>query len=185
MGLRTVGAHDVATVSSGGRTFAFVSNDKDESSPKQKSELFEWVGLYPRGRFESVQTIETDGAHAATFFSAANVGSRLFLAVANLGDREKNSYRGDSAVYSFDPAPQRGAGHLNLVQRLPTRGATDFHAFRINGDAYLAVSNEQDDMRGGDILSTIWALNSRHPLALPTTSDGGGGSQGGSQRDEL
>ena len=48
-----------------------------------------------------------------------------------------------------------------LETRLSTRGATDFHGFTIDGTTFLAVSNEQDDVGGGDIESTIWAL---HPL---------------------
>jgi hypothetical protein len=51
-----VGAHGVTAVRSGGRTFAFFAYDRDaEGSPKQRSTLFEWVGLYPTGRFEPVQ----------------------------------------------------------------------------------------------------------------------------------
>ena len=46
--------------------------------------------------------------------------------------------------------------HINT--QLPTLGATDFCAFTLQGGTFLAVSNEQDDTRGGDISSTIWAL---------------------------
>ena len=39
----TVGAHDVEVMSVMGKHFAFFSNDKDERTTKQDSELFEWV----------------------------------------------------------------------------------------------------------------------------------------------
>ena len=132
--------------------------------------------------------MRTDGAHAAEFFSSppsaaataetAAIGGqeerrRHFLAVANLGSRERNSYRRSSVLYSFDP--ERTAGGcppLEPLQELPTTGATDFLGFSIGGETFLAVSNEQDDVRGGDIESLIWVLG-----------DGGGGGGGG--EDEL
>jgi hypothetical protein len=40
----TVGAHDVETITTSGRHFAFFSNDKDQKSINQFSELYEWVG---------------------------------------------------------------------------------------------------------------------------------------------
>lgn len=132
---------------------------------RQSSELFEWVG----DRFERRQGVPTDGAHAAAFFSAAD-GARHFLAVANLGDRQAGTYRGKSAVYVFDPA---GPTYLSLVQELPTLGATDFHPFDIGGTTFLAVSNEQDDTKGGDVGSSKqsggWASQPR-PSSLMMSS---------------
>lgn len=155
----TVGAHDVEVVSVQGRHFAFFSNDKDERSTLQSSELFEWVGTFPEGRLVSQQRVATDGAHAAEFFSSSDA-SRHFLAIANLGDRQANTYRRKSVVYAFDPAAAgRGSDPLMPLQRLPTLGATDFLSFVVGGTTFLVVSNEQDDTRGGDVESTIWALN--------------------------
>lgn len=152
----TIGAHDVAVYSVAGRHFAFYSNDKDERSTKQPSELFEWIGGFPGGKLESRQTVQTDGAHAAEFFASAD-GNAHYLAVANLGDRHANTYRRDSVIFSFDPdAPK--AKMLTALQRVATRGATDFRAFVIGGMTFVAVSNEQDDTGGGDIGSTIWVL---------------------------
>ena len=85
--LATVGAHGVATLAHAGRQFLFFSNDKDERTTQQESELFEWRG----GRYASVQKIATDGAHAAELFSATD--GKAYLAVANLGDRATNKYR--------------------------------------------------------------------------------------------
>ena len=114
--LPTVGAHGVASVNFASRRLVFFSNDKDEHTTRQESELFEWVG----GRFQSRQRVPTDGAHAAAFFSSAD-GKRLFLAVANLGDRQTDSYRRYSHVYSVDPAAEPP---MKLQIRLSTRGAT-------------------------------------------------------------
>ena len=152
----TTGAHDVEVTSVRGRHFAFFSNDKDERSTLQSSELFEWVGGFPGGRLQSRQRVQTDGAHAAEFFSSPG-GDRHFLAVANLGDRQTNKYRRDSVVYELDPS---AAEPLRVVQRLPTLGATDFCGFVIGGTTFLAVSNEQDDELGGDVGSPIWKLQS-------------------------
>ena len=44
------------------------------------------------------------------------------------------------------------------IQKLSTLGATDFQSFAIGGVTFLAVSNEQDDVLGGDVESRIWAL---------------------------
>ena len=110
-----------------------------------------------------MQQVPTDGAHAAAFFASAS-GERRYLAVAELGDRQANTYRRDSSVYAFEPTR---SPPLVLAQRLSTKGATDFHAFALPAGAdggtaatttYLAVSNEQDDTLGGDIGSTIWRL---------------------------
>eukprot|EP00931_Biecheleriopsis_adriatica_P116468 TRINITY_DN92108_c0_g1_i1.p1 TRINITY_DN92108_c0_g1~~TRINITY_DN92108_c0_g1_i1.p1 ORF type:complete len:460 (-),score=89.25 TRINITY_DN92108_c0_g1_i1:70-1413(-) len=153
----TVGAHDVEVTSIDGRRFVFFSNDKDERTTRQDSELFEWVGGFPLGRLQSRQRVATDGAHAAEFFSSAE-GERHFLAVANLGDRETGKYRRDSVVYELDPVSSVSDKPLKRLQQLPTLGATDFCGFVIGGISYVAVSNEQDDEKGGDIGSTIWAL---------------------------
>eukprot|EP00928_Gymnodinium_smaydae_P080735 TRINITY_DN64381_c0_g1_i1.p1 TRINITY_DN64381_c0_g1~~TRINITY_DN64381_c0_g1_i1.p1 ORF type:complete len:401 (-),score=58.87 TRINITY_DN64381_c0_g1_i1:1142-2344(-) len=150
----TVGAHDVEVASVRGRKFVFFSNDKDERTTVQSSELFEWVGAFPSGRLESRQRVQTDGAHAAEFFSDPN-GHRYFLAVANLGDRQAGTYRRDSVVYELDPS---ASIPLSVVQRLPTLGATDFCGFVLRDRSFLVVSNEQDDELGGDVESPIWQL---------------------------
>lgn len=155
----TVGAHDVEALSVAGRHFVFFSNDKDETSTHQPSELFEWGTLAGGGGrgLVSRQRIQTDGAHAAELFSDVG-GSRHFLAIANLGDRGTGKYRRDSAVYTLDVTARDGQDLLTLVQPLPTLGATDFTAFVIQGQIFLAASEEQDDVRGGDVESKIWVL---------------------------
>lgn len=158
--LPTVGAHGVAVLTVAGATtprhFVFFSNDKDERTTRQDSELFEWDGR----AFASRQKIATDGAHAAELFTAAD--GKHYLAVANLGDRQRNSYRRDSVLYAFDPDAKTP---LKKIQALPTLGATDFTAFDLAGRTYLAVSNEQDDHKGGDVDSTIWAFPETTPGA--------------------
>jgi hypothetical protein len=75
----TVGAHDVEVVSVHGRHFAFYSNDKDERSTKQDSELFEWVGLFPNGRLVSRQKVGRHRwrarAHAADLLLARHASA--------------------------------------------------------------------------------------------------------------
>ena len=81
-------------------------------------------------------------------------GLRYFLAVANLGDRKTNKYRTTSQLYAFDVEQVK----LTKVQEMPTLGATDMESFSIKGTSYLIAAEEQDDDRGGDIESTVWAL---------------------------
>ena len=150
--LPTIGAHGVAAIRAGDRDYLFFSNDKDERTTLQHSELFQWQS----GKFVSVQKIKTDGAHAAELFRGLD--GKHYLAVANLGDRTANTYRRDSSLYELDATADTNPH--TLVQSLPTLGATDFKAFEMAGTTFLAVSNEQDDRLGGDVHSTIWALAS-------------------------
>ena len=71
----------------------------------------EEVGTFPSGGFVSRQKVGTDGAHAAALFSNVD-GSSHFLAVANLGDRQANTYQRESVVYSFDPS----ADHSKMLK---------------------------------------------------------------------
>jgi len=162
--IKTVGAHDVETISIHGRHFAFFSNDKDSESTFQNSELFEWVAgkSLSKGRFVSRQKVFSNGAHAAEFFVDSNSG-RYFLAVANLGDRKLNKYRTDSRIYAFDPQHAK----LKLIQKVPTLGATDIEGFSISGSTYFIVANEQDDELGGDISSTLWRLAQTSSIISP------------------
>ena len=156
----TVGAHDVETLmTADGRAFAFFSYDKDEASVEQNSELFEWrADEFQGGRFVSMQTVKTVGAHAAEFFKGGGAG--YFLAVANLGDRRTNRYRTSSHIYHFNPTR---SPPLELFQKIPTLGATDMEAFALNGTTYLVASNEQDDEQGGDVESPVWRLRGAAP----------------------
>ena len=150
--LNTVGAHDVEAFTTQGRAFAFFSNDRDENSPKQRSALYGFNA--GSARFELVQQVATDGAHAAEFFRSGS--GRDFIAVANLGDRQKNTYRRKSEVFAFHA--DRDAP-LESAALLSTKGATDFEAFSLaNGARFLAVANEQDDVAGADIESVIWSV---------------------------
>ena len=150
--LKTVGAHDVETFTAQGRGFAFFSNDRDENSPKQHSALYSFNA--ENAQFELVQQVATDGAHAAEFFRSAS--GRDFIAVANLGDRQKNTYRRKSEIFAFHAGRD---APLESAALLSTRGATDFEAFSLaNGARFLAVANEQDDVEGADIESVIWSV---------------------------
>ena len=113
--LPTVGAHGVATLTVGGKHFLFFSNDKDERSTEQDSELFEWTN----GKYVSRQTVRTDGAHAAELFRAAN--GKAYVAVANLGDRQTGSFR-DRVVLGRSPAC--AASHVSVTGTAATRCCT-------------------------------------------------------------
>ncbi len=69
-----------------GQHYLFLSEDRGPdsrlgSTPRVESTLYV---MGPDGHFITVQTLPTDGAHAAEHFSA---GGQDFLAIANFGDR--------------------------------------------------------------------------------------------------
>ena len=49
-------------------------------------------------RYQHLQAIATDGAHAAEFFI---IQQQLYLAIANFGDRHNRRYDAESAVYQY------------------------------------------------------------------------------------
>ena len=94
-----------------------------------------------------------DGAHGACLFEATN--GKCYLAIACCGDREKKSYKRNSPVYEIS------LDEDVVVRRkksLPTTGAVAFVAFDLGGRTYLAVANEQDEQRGGNVESVVWAV---------------------------
>jgi hypothetical protein len=94
--------------------------------------------------FTLVDSIPTDGAHGAELFRFAG---RLWLAVANFGDRHADRVDADSTLWVFDEETQR----LVRSARVQTRGATDWEFFRHAGEAYLVVSNEGADRSTGEV----------------------------------
>jgi len=94
-----------------------------------------------------------DGAHGACLFEATN--SKLYLAIACCGDREKKSYKRNSPVYEISLDPEIV---VRRKKSLPTTGAVAFVAFDLKGRTYLAVANEQDEERGGNVESVVWAV---------------------------
>ena len=47
---------------------------------------------------------------------------------------------------------------MRRKKSLPTTGAVAFVAFDLGGRTYLAVANEQDERRGGNVESVVWAV---------------------------
>ena len=94
-----------------------------------------------------------DGAHGGCLFEATN--KKLYLAIACCGDREKKSYARNSPVYEISLDPEIV---VRRKKSLPTTGAVAFVAFDLGGRTYLAVANEQDERRGGNVESVVWAV---------------------------
>ena len=94
-----------------------------------------------------------DGAHGACLFEATN--GKLYLAIACCGDREKKSYARHSPVYEISLDPEVV---VRKKRSLATTGAVAFVAFDLGGRTYLAVANEQDEQRGGNVESVVWAV---------------------------
>lgn len=51
-----------------------------------------------KGEYELLQKLQTDGAHAAELFE---VDGRVFLCVANFGDRQNKRYESRSTIWEF------------------------------------------------------------------------------------
>ena len=101
-----------------------------------------------------VQELDHDeGAHGGCLFQATN--GKLYLAIACCGDREKKSYARNSPVYEISLDPEIV---VRKKKSLPTTGAVAFVAFDLKGRTYLAVANEQDERRGGNVESVVWAV---------------------------
>ena len=127
-----------------GRRYLFLSEDRGPdptigTTPRVNSTL--WV-LSDGGQFEAVQSIATDGAHAAEAFRA---GGEWWLAIANFGDRLgapkhgiKPRYEAQSPLLRWDSA----RGVFVPVAEVKTQGATDLEHFHLDGQDFLAVANE-------------------------------------------
>ena len=84
-------------------------------------------------RLTLYQTLQTSGAQDTEYFTMSN---EHFLAVANQYD---GTHLKDSIICKWN-------GKLFVVvQKIPTKGATHFTFFTINGNKYIAVTNYRDD----------------------------------------
>ena len=146
------GGEGSATITYQGRHFCFVAKHKNpDGSCCRRSPLYEWR----RGKYQLVQELDhDDGAHGACLFEATN--SKL-LAIACCGDREKKSYARNSPVYEISLDEDGGAPE----EVPPDDGRRRVCSFRSGGRTYLAVANEQDERRGGNVESVVWAVTGR------------------------
>jgi hypothetical protein len=133
--LSTQGAHDAEMINYKGETFLFFSEDRNETSAMIKSQLFV---LDEGGLFKIVQSIDTDGAHAAELFEAAD--KNLYLAIANFGDRHLARINTYSTLWRWEQT----ARNFILVRAIDSHGATDFEHWYVDGFDYLALCNEGD-----------------------------------------
>ena len=99
------------------------------------------------GRFELMQEVPTNGAHAWESFT---LGGATYLAVANWFN--DTSYDIMSHIYRYSARDDK----FVLVQEVPTSGAADWQAFRLGGATYLAVANSLNDTTGRATLSRIY-----------------------------
>ena len=145
------GGEGSATITYQGRHFCFVAKHKNpDGTCCRRSPLYEWR----RGKYQLVQELDhDDGAHGGCLFEATN--NKLYLAIACCGDREKKSYSRNSPVYEISLDPEIV---VRRKKSLPTTGAVAFVAFDLGGRTYLAVANEQDEQRGGNVESVVWAV---------------------------
>lgn len=160
----TTGPHDVETISFNGKYFLFFSEDRNDISSHINSNMFIWddnINL-----FIHLQSINTDGAHASELFI---INNKLFLAIANFGDRQNKRYDSFSSIWEYEEVSitstlkesinddecnsfinitKNNEGLFKLITKIPTYGATDFEYFNISNKHYLIVSEEGDLQKG-------------------------------------
>jgi hypothetical protein len=114
-------------------------------------------------RYDHLQAVPTDGAHAAEFFV---MNGTLFVAIANFGDRHNARYHSNSSVFQYvvkEGANEQKVGSFQWQASVNTYGATDWEYFELSsGIAFLAVSEEADMKRGVDspFASRVYRLDS-------------------------
>jgi hypothetical protein len=166
----TTGPHDVETISFNGKYFLFFSEDRNEFTSNINSNMYIWddnINL-----FIHLQSLTTDGAHASELFIYNN---KLFLAIANFGDRQNKRYDSFSSLWEYEEISipisssskdsnknneecnsdievirenNKYEGLFNLITTIPTFGATDFEYFNMSNNHYLIVSEEGDLQKG-------------------------------------
>ena len=146
-------------------------------------QAFFWSNL--TNKFVHLQSIPTDGAHAAELFE---MDGNLYLAIANFGDPQAKRYSAMSSIWQWresiiggtmncelthkDISPMcRSAVHLpgqfHQIYSVNTFGATDWEHFTFKNFHYLAVSEEGDLQRGqnSSYFSTVFKVSDKFELS--------------------
>ena len=130
----TKGAYGWAAFSMDGIQHLVVANAYDGSSFNTDSKVYKWDDA--SSEFLEMQSIPTAGAYGWAAFSMDGI---QHLVVANAYDG--TSHNVDSKVYRWDDA---NSTFLEM-QRIPTKRASDWAAFSMNGSQHLVVANSFDD----------------------------------------
>lgn len=174
--LESYGAHDTELLFYGSHLYLAISEDRSDATSEIQSRIYklnssansEEVTVTVEGevqatsvvpRFELIQAIPTDGAHASEFFV---LNDTLMLAVANFGNRHLKRVDAVSTIWALRDGSDVHTAELPFerVCNVSTRGATDWEFFEMNGQAYLAVSNE-GLIRAGEDMSFLYRISKR------------------------
>ncbi|XP_039258016.2 adhesion G-protein coupled receptor V1-like isoform X1 [Styela clava] len=113
-------------------------------TPGVHTTLYKYNGLYT-----PVQTIETDGASAATSFTT---GDKNYLFITNHG--RYGRYETMSRLYKVSEN-----GSLIVTDEITTKGANDVSHFKHENEDYLIVANSIDNNQISSIDSYVYRLN--------------------------
>ena len=130
----TKGAQEWAAFSIDGVQHLAVANFVDDSSRNIDSKVYRWNDV--SSTFLEMQSIPTKGARGCAAFSVNGI---QHLALANFAD-DSGSFNIDSKVYKWDDAHSI----FLEMQSIPTKGATEFTAFSMDGIQHLVVANTLD-----------------------------------------
>ena len=112
-----------------------------------ESSVYKWSG----GHFLKFQSIQTQGAYSAKFFS---INGHIFLAFANYYTGSK--YNTNLPIYKWDGVK------FTLFQEIPTQGAREMHPFEMNGEMFLAIANHHGDNAGYSVRSAVYKASGAH-----------------------
>lgn len=172
---------EISAISTGEKCFHFVSQNVSGNSGMlrafyylreplavsggQGAQFFEFSGLtyaiilsqtgldlqvYDSFRYRSIQTIPFS---FATGVSAFQIGSDLFVAVANYQGPLPSRFATNSTIFKMSQ------GYLAFFQSIPTSGATGTSHLVVNSVHMVSFSNYQDDLRNSRVTSSVYVYN--------------------------
>ncbi len=145
----TKGARDWESFVIDGDTYLAVANQEDSDKADHKrdieSVIYKWNGDdreraaagSPFGEFQRILT------HSARDWEAVSIDGKMYLAVAN--NQMDGSRVTESVIYEWDETDP-AAPRFTELQSVVTYGAHDWNSFVADGETYLAVANNKNDV---------------------------------------
>jgi len=151
----TQGASDWESFNISGEMYLAVANECNDATCKIFTKIYKWDGT----GFEEVQAILSDEAIVTESFK---ISGDTYLAIANWSDEAIPTVNIFSKLYKWN-----GRAFV-AIQSILTNGAVNWKSFKISGETYLAVANQQDDIPNPNIDSKIykWSGTSSQRQAL-------------------
>jgi hypothetical protein len=132
--IATSGANDWEHFTIGDNNYLVVANYYSNTGGYNiPSRIYKWN--ITSKTFVQIQELATNGAFDCEYFA---IGNDHYLAIANYYDG--TTYNINSRIYKWNPETEQ----FGTPQAIPTKYATGWKHFTVNGQHYLAVSNFYD-----------------------------------------